>query len=65
MAKIKNKKIKVESPVYVPREHTEIYVYIRKYPNRLQPVPYSCKLNYQYLLPLIPKQNEKRAIHTN
>ena len=52
------KKIEVKEP-YVPRPMNEIYIYIQKgNPNRLTPVPWSCKPNYKYLLPLIKNLND-------
>lgn len=41
---------------YVPKPDTQIYVYIQKSPNRLTPVPYKNKPNYQYLKELIYKK---------
>ena len=51
------KKVEVKEP-YVPRPMNEIYIYIQKgNPNRLTPIPWSWKANYNYLLPLIKNLN--------
>ena len=59
------KKIITNVVPYVPREHNEIYIYIQRKKNLLTPIPYKYKPCYKYLLPLIPKQNDKARLHTN
>ena len=52
MGRNKTKTEVIKEP-YVPKPDTQLYVYIRKNPLMLVPVPYKYKPNYQYILPLI------------
>ena len=54
MGRVKTKTEVIKEP-YVPKLDTHLYVYIRKNPLLLIPIPYKYKPNYQYILPLIKK----------
>jgi len=52
MGRVKQIKAEIKEP-YIPKPDTHLYVYIRKNPLLLIPIPYKYKPNYQYILPLI------------
>jgi hypothetical protein len=47
--------------LYVPKLDTKIYVYIQKIPNKLTPIPYTWKSNFESLKKLI---NESDGIYS-
>ena len=47
------KKTPISVAPYVPKQDTEIYIYIRKNAFKLNPVPYKYNPNYKYLINLI------------
>ena len=56
MAKSKLPAAKAEP--YIPKQDDVLYLYRQGRPDRLNPIPYSYKANYHYILPLILKHND-------